>query len=187
MLKKTMKIVSRRRQAGDILVTLMIALIVLAVMAGAAYVWYSDTSKQQATKDAAAKINYIAGKLQSQFGVNNDYPNITTAVAVQSRAIPPDMRVSGANTAVNMFGGTVSVAPSNCSATNDCAAMTWTNVPADNCTDLVLMTAKMARRITVAGTAVKVLDGAMPSATLTGKCDAAAPVTIVWDYGRSAT
>lgn len=177
----------RKNQNGDFLVSLTIALIIVGLIVMSAMNWYRENSAKADVSEAIKLVNSIGGNLRSQFGANNEYANLTTAIAVQSRAIPKSLRVTGGNTANNPYGGAITAVPVNCSGTSDCVSQSWANVPAAQCAELVLGTMSGARRITVAGTVVKPLDGSISSSGLGTACDAAAPVTIVWDHGRTGS
>lgn len=176
-----------RRQRGDFMVSLTIALIIVSVISIGAYIAFRDNTRKNETREAITRVNNTSGLLRSNFGVNNMYGTVTTAVAVQSRTIPEDQRIPGTTTAQNAFGGAVTVTPVTLSSTNDGVSLQWDNVPPNNCGELVLGTQATSRRISVGGTTVKPLDGAINVATLNTACDAAAPVAIIWDIGRTGT
>ncbi|WP_426172473.1 type 4 pilus major pilin [Pseudoduganella sp. R-34] len=176
-----------RKQRGDFLVSLTVALIIVALMVMSAMGWFKTNSSKVDVGEAKNLVNAIGGGLRSNFGANNEYPSLTTAAAVQSGVIPASLRIAGTNTANNPYGGAITATPVNCTGTSDCASQSWANVPTSACMELVLGTMSGARRITVGGSVVKPLDAKINTATLGTACDAAAPVTIVWDHGRTGS
>lgn len=174
-----------KKQKGEGLVSLAVALIVIAIIVGGLYSVFRDMNQKEATSTAVQQINQIGGSLRKNFGVHNQYGGITTAVAVQSRTVPDSLRITGTNTAQNSFGGLITFAPASLTNADDAAAMTWGNIPPANCAEIVIGSQNTARRITVGTTVVKAIDAPLVVATLTTACDVAAPLPITWDIGRT--
>ena len=167
------------------MLSLSVALIIVSIISVVAFKAFRDNARKQETVESVAAVTVTAGNLRKNFGVNNMYAAVTTVVAVQSRSIPEDQRIPGTTTAQNMFGGLVTVTPVTLTQANDAVGLSWANVSPNNCSEIVLGTNSVARRITVGSTAVKPIDGALNVATLNTACDVAAPVAIVWDIGRT--
>lgn len=180
-------VVRQKKQRGISMVELTLALIILSVLAGAAYYAFQENSRKNEVKEAIALATTIAGELRSKFGTNNMYGNVTTAVSVQSRAIPEQFRITGTNTAQNSWGGAITTTPVTLTATNDAISLSFANVPQDECMDIVIGTQQTGRRISVAGTVVKPTDTTLNLATLATQCESAANVAVVWDVGRSGS
>lgn len=177
-----------KSQRGVTVVELTIVLIVGALLAAAAVFGFQTNQRRNEIKDNTTAIIEISAELQRKFGINNQYGAVTTAIAVQSRSIPQYMRVTGTDTANNSYGGAITAAPVTLTTTNDAIALTWSNVPQSQCVDLVLGAQNMARRIRVAGTAVKATDTAQTvAATLATQCETADRVDIIFDVGRTAS
>lgn len=176
---------TKKYQRGDFLVTLMIAIVIVAIMGAAAYSNMRDSNRDVQIDESIKAVNLTANALRSNFGVTGQYSTVTTAVAVQTRTIPADQRITGTNTAQNSFGGLITTLPVTLTSANDAVDLTWPNVPPWACSRIVIGTQNAARKITVGGTAVKATDAALVAATLTAQCDVAAPVTIVWSVGRT--
>ena len=183
MIKKTF--ILPKKQTGDALVNLMIALVIMAVIGAASYRSMRDSNRDVEIENAIKAVNLTANSLRSNFGVTGQYGTVTTAIAVQSRTIPESQRIAGTNTAQNSFGGAVTTTPVQLTSANDAVDLSWANIAPWACARIVLGTAGSARRITVGGTAVKPIDGAIATATLTQQCDVDDPVTIVWAVGRT--
>lgn len=181
--KKNFK--SQKSQRGDFLVTLMIAIVIVAIIGATAYANMRDSNRDVQIDESIKKVVLTANALRANFGVTGQYGTVTTAIAVQTGSIPTDQRIAGTNTAQNAFGGAVTATPVQLTSTNDALELSWANVPAWACSRIVIGTQSAARRITVGGTAVKPTDAALLPATLTQQCDVNAPVTIVWAIGRT--
>lgn len=177
--------ISRAAQRGITILEATVVLIIAAILAAVVYKQFIRNSAKNDTTENIAVLADIASNLQSQYGRQNQYAAITTAVAVQSQVIPKDLRDGAANTATNAFGGAITVAPASLTGPNDSATLTWPNVTNDSCNGIVAGTQSLARRITVAGTVVKPTDGALDPAALATRCDSAPRVTIVYDIGRT--
>ncbi len=182
--------VKQLKQRGDFLLTLVIAVIVVAVITAGAYAVYANLITKNEAKTTSDQVSTIAASLRANFGVNNQYGQVNTAISVQSATIPGDLRIVGTNTAANLYGGTITTVPtllSGPAGSFDAVTLTFTNVPQNQCSNIVLASQGAGRRITVAATVVKPIDGTVNIATLTGACDVAAPVSIAWDVGRSGS
>ncbi|MFX7941952.1 type 4 pilus major pilin, partial [Acinetobacter baumannii] len=109
---------NRTAQRGITMVEAMIVLIIAAILAAVAYKLFARTSAKNDTTENISVLADIASNLQSQYGRQNQYASITTAIAVQSQVIPKDLRDGGANTATNAFGGAITVAPASLTGPN---------------------------------------------------------------------
>lgn len=176
----------KRHERGDFVVSLIVGLIISALIAAAAYTTFRDSSRDEDIKQVVKQVNTIAGNFRNNFGIDNRYGDITTAIAVQTRTIPEELRINGTNTAQNMFGGDITATPSTLTSTNDAVDLSLPNIPAWACSRTVQGTQSVARRITVGGQAVKPLDDRINTATLATACDGTGPFTIVWSIGRTA-
>lgn len=173
-------------QRGFALLELTIAIILVSLLAGAAVFAYQSNQRRTETRENTTAVIETAAELQKKFGINNQYGAVTTAIAVQSRAIPPNIRVVGTNTAQNSYGGAVTAAPVTLTTANDSIALTWSNVPQSQCIDLVQSAHQTARRVRVATVVVKATDAAAPTvATLATQCETADRVDVVFDIGRT--
>lgn len=179
--------VSKRRQRGFTLTEMGLALAIVAILFAGVYLVMQRNQRKIDIKDNGTLVTETAANLQANFGRLNQYGTITTAIAVQSRTIPPELRDPGANTATNSYGGSITVVPSTLTATNDSASLSWGNVPSDHCMELAKFVRNVGRRITVAGSIVKPTDGSLNDATLATACESANRVQMVLDIGRTST
>lgn len=175
------------RQKGEGMLSVSIGLIVMAIIAAGLYATFGQDQTKEASATAAKNIVIIAGNIRKNFGANNKYPEVTTAVLVQSKTIPENYRITGTNTAQNDFGGLITGAPVTLTQANDAIALSWANTPPGNCADTVIAAEKQARRVTVGTTVVKPIDGQLDMSDLATACDVAAPVAVIFDIGRNAS
>jgi len=178
---------NRRRQAGDFMLSLVVALILVAIILGKVFMSYRDSARNEQNSAFTSSITTIAGALQKNFGHNNLYGSLTTAIAVKSGAFPRNLRDGTADTASNLWGGTLTVVPGTITANNDVANLAATKVPSIQCFDIVSATQSVARRITVGSSTVKAADATLDVNALATACEAASDATVTWSIGRSGT
>jgi len=180
---KMNKTAQRSMQRGISMVELSVVLVVVALISVAVFFGLQANTRRIEVSDNTSQITELAAELKKKFGRSNQYGALTTAIAVQSRAVPEQLRLT-ATTAGNSYGGAVVIAPAACTAAADCAQIDWPNVPQNQCMDLVLGTQNVARQVQVAGTDVKALDGAIVVATLATQCESADNVPVSYRIGR---
>lgn len=178
---------SKRKQAGDFMVSLSIALIVVAIISAGVFIAFRENTRKNEVKETINAVTATAANLRKNFGINNTYGSVTTAIAVQSRTIPEEQRNPGTTTASNAYGGAIAVAPASLTGTNDAVAISYANVPSSQCVDIVLGTQGIARNMDAGGAQVKPTDGAINLATLATQCEAATNVSVNWYVGRTGT
>lgn len=176
-----------RKQAGDFMVSLSIALIVVAIISAGVFIAFRENTRKNEVKETINAVTATAANLRKNFGINNTYGSVTTAIAVQSRTIPEEQRNPGTTTASNAYGGAITVVPATLTSANDAVEIKYTRVPSSQCVDIVLGTQGTARTMNVNGISVKHWDGAINLATLATQCEAAANATIDWYPGRTGT
>jgi hypothetical protein len=174
-----------RKQRGVFSVELGLALLIGSLIIAAAAVFFSQNMRKTSLNTNVQYIQMIAGNAKTTYGQRGAYGDVTTAVAVRSRVIPAELRDGTAATATNPYGGVITVAPANGTGVNDLLVITWPNVPANQCNDLVTAISRDMRRITVNGVEVKPLDAALNNATTATNCEAADSVPVVFSIGRS--
>jgi len=174
----------RRRQRGLTMVELSVVLVIAALLIAAVFTGLRGNQRRVELQNNATLITQIASALRAQFGRTGRYANTTLALAVQSRAIPEELRIGTGTTAQNGYGGTLGLAPATCAVANDCLDLTWPRVPQAQCMDLVIGTQSVARRIQVNAVDVKALDGQLNLANLATNCEAAGAPTVIYSIGR---
>lgn len=178
--------VARRLKRGVTMLELSIVLVIAGVIAGAVFLAFQSNARRVSVSDNVSQITTTAAELKKKFGLTNNYGNLTTALAVQSRAIPDELRIPGTNTAQNSYGGAITAVPATLTSANDAAQLGWNNVKQTECIDVVIGVQDVARRIEVpAGTAVKPTDGQLNLATLATQCELAANTGIELFIGRN--
>lgn len=177
---------NRTQQNGFALLELTIAIILVSLLAAAAIFGYQANQRRSETRENLTALIETAAELQKKFGITNQFATVTTAIAVQSRSIPANLRIVGTNTAQNTYGGLITAAPVTLTTANDSLALSWANVPQSQCIDLVMGAHQIARRVRVATVVVKATDTALPvPATLATQCETADRVDVVFDIGRT--
>src|SRR5438105_4241383 len=136
---------ARTAQRGFTMLELSIVLVIAGVLAATAFIGFQTNARRNSVRDNTGLVTETAAELKKKFGMTNTYGAINTALAVQSRAIPEQLRIPTTNTAQNSYGGLITVAPGTLTVANDVAVMTWAAVKQGECMDLVIGTADTAR------------------------------------------
>lgn len=175
----------RRAQAGLTLLELGLVLLVAAILIAGAVKLYSDNLRTTSINSNVSAIHATVGKIKQKFGSLGQYGEITTASAA-TNGIFGDLRVAGTDTANTPFSTPITAAPATLSAANDAVLLTWTGVPTDQCSDIVVGVHDTLRRISVGATEVKALDArTVDIAALGAACEADDIVTLQLWIGRS--
>jgi prepilin-type N-terminal cleavage/methylation domain-containing protein len=172
------------RQRGLTMVELSVVLVIAALLIAAVFTALRANQRRVEVQNNQNLITQIAADLQGKFGRTGQYANTTLALAIQSRAIPEELRIGTGTTAQNGYGGLLALAAATCTVANDCINLTWPQVPQAQCMDLVIGTQNVARRIQVNAVDVKALDGTLNLGTLATNCEAAGVVPIIYSVGR---
>lgn len=178
----------RKNRLGFISAELGLVLLVVALLTIGAVTMYSNNLRQASINQNISDIQNIASTAKSAYGVSNLYGSVTTAVAVRSHIVPSNLRDGEAATATNSYGSSITITPANGTGSNDLLTLTWGNVPANQCLEIVNGVSPSMRRITVGGTVVKALDSSLVVATTTTACETNTSdgvVSITFDIGRS--
>lgn len=162
-----------KKQLGAFSLELALVLLVITALIAGAVLYYRDNLRKISINENVQHLNFIAGNMISKYGKQNLYAQVTTALAVQGRVIPEQLRDGAANTASNPFGAAIVVVPVSLTGVNDAIRLDWLNVSASQCSDIVAGAAGSFRQIAIAGTNVKPLDGQLNQATLEAQCESA--------------
>lgn len=173
-------------QRGISMLELSLVLIVVAIVLAGVYFGFSQNQRRVEVSENISVVSEIISTMQARFGKTNQYANVTTAVAVQTRAFPENLRIGVTNTAQNSYGGLITVAPATCVSANDCVTLTWAGVPRPQCSEVIIGTQQYVRRVQIGVNDIKPLDGALNLALLATTCDGAGPHTIAYTFGRGA-
>lgn len=183
---QTQSLSARRAKRGVTMLELSIVLVIAGILAGAVFLAFQSNARRVSVADNVSQITETSAELKKKFGLTNNYGNLTTALAVQSRAVPDQLRIPGTNTAQNSYGGLITAVPATLTQANDAAQLDWNNVKQNECIDLVIGVSDVARRIEVpAGTAVKPTDGVLNLANLATQCELAANTGVTLFVGRN--
>lgn len=200
---KKQQLQNRKKQAGITLVEVSIGLIIAAVLAAAAYLAFENNNRRNEVKSNVNTLTELGAELKTKFGRTNRYGDVTTAVAIQSATIPPELRDPGAVTAANIYGGAITVLPTQVQTADDAIQVVWDNVPSEQCSDIVVGVEPAVREVFVnaPGTGGVARGGAVSAikdesgpvveldvAALTTACEAqaaAGQVEITFVYGRN--
>jgi hypothetical protein len=178
--------VGRMAQRGLSMLEISLVLIVIAIILVAVYIGFQQNQRRAEINENVANITQVISTAQARFGKTGGYAGLSTAIAVQTRLIPDNLRIAGGNTAQNSYGGLLAVAPVTCVTANDCLTLTWTRTPSSQCAEIVMAVVNSVRRVNVGAVDIKPLDGALVVATLAAQCDLTANVDLVFTIGRGA-
>lgn len=174
---------TRHAQRGNVM-SVLLGLVIAAAVAAVMYNQYNDSTRKARIEAAQSEIaNMIAGA-QKLYGNANQYGAVTTAIAVQSGVVPARLRISGTNTAQNVYNGSINFAPATITSPNDSMVVTYGGVRQEDCQDLVLGSDTMTRRMAVGATVVKAADVTVDVAALARACDSNSTSDINFTFGR---
>ena len=173
----------RCRQHGNALVFTMLGLVIGGIVLALGISYYQNAQTNAQVQGTISEISAIIGGAQQNYG-QYGYAGLTTAVAVGSRVIPDTRADTGGATATNSYSGAITLVD-NSATTPSTAKLTYANVPASQCTQLVNGAQSLARRVTIGTTDVKPLDGAIDVARVNAQCTSAGNVAIDFVFGRT--
>lgn len=172
----------RSQQRGFLSMELTVVLILVGVAAAGIAYSMNENSKRQKVEASQQLLQNVAFELKKQYGMR--YATVTTERAVRSNVVPDQFKLSP-STAQNPYDGLLAFTPATLTTANDAVDITWPNQPSNRCSDLVTATENLFRRVSVAGTVVKPIDGDLNVATLSDQCVSAGTVAITFSVGRS--
>lgn len=166
-----------KNQKGMTLGELSLVLLIAAGLGGWMYNKFAENQEEKIAIQEADDINRYVGRLQNAHTGDADFTTATTATARTTGIFPREM-IQG-TTVFNKYNGTVEVAPNQITNTNDSALFTLTNYSETGCRTVVPQIAKLARTVSVGGTAVKALNGNLDKAGLGNACGDTNTITFV--------
>ena len=173
----------QRGQRGNALVFSMLGLVIGGIVLALGISYYQNAQTNAQVQGTISEISAIIGGAKQNYG-QYGYAGLTTAVAVGSRVIPDTRADAGGATATNSYSGAITLVD-NSATTPSTAKLTYANVPASQCTQLVNGAQSLARRVTIGTTDVKPLDGAIDVARVNTQCTSSANVAIDFVFGRT--
>jgi hypothetical protein len=172
-----------RRQRGNALVFSMLGLVIGGIVLALGIGYYQSSQSNAQVQGTISEISAIIGGAQQNYG-QYGYSGLTTAIAVGSRVIPETRADASGNTATNSYSGAITLVD-NSADTPSTAKLTYANVPATQCTQLVNGAQSLARRVTIGATDVKPLDSMIDIGRLNTQCTSAASVAVDFVFGRT--
>ena len=170
-----------RTQRGNAVLFTLLAMVIGGVVVAVGVAQYQDADRSATVQATVAEVNSIIGNAKQNYG-QYSYKGLSTEVAVGSRVIPENLKVSDTK-ANNKFGGAIDLVVST--GTAGTALLTYAGVPRELCNSIVNGTQGMAQVIKVGTTSVKSVGSPVDAATLNTRCTANATVDVSWEFGRS--
>jgi hypothetical protein len=161
----------------------MLGLVIGGIVLALGISYYQTSQSNAQVQSTVSEVTAIIGSAQQNYG-QYGYNGLTTAVAVGSRVIPETRSDASGKSATNSYSGAITLVD-NSTATPDTAKLTYANVPASQCSQIINGAQSLARQIAVASTDVKALDGIIDIAKVTSQCTSAPSVTIDFVFGRT--
>jgi PilS N terminal len=171
------------RQRGNALVFSMLSLVIGGIVLALGIGYYQNAQANAQVQGTISEVSAIIGSAQQNYG-QYGYNGLTTAVAVGSRVIPDSRADSNGTTATDSYSGAITLVD-NSSKTPDTALLSYANVPASQCTQIVNGAQSLARQVGVAGVDVKALDASIDIVKLNTQCTSGANVKIDFIFGRT--
>ncbi len=171
------------RQRGNALVFSMLGLVIGGITLALGIGYYQSSQANAQVQGTISEVSAIIGGAQQNYG-QYGYNGLTTAVAVGSRVIPDTRADAGGTTATNSYSGTITLVD-NSATTPNTAKLSYANVPASQCTQIVNGAQSLARQVVVGATEVKPLDGRIDIVKINTQCTASPNVTIDFVFGRT--
>lgn len=174
--KKTSAGLSRKKQAGNMMLSSVIALIISAIVTAAAYLGFKYVDDAKVDNEIGEIASLRASTIQLAQGRGTDFTDIDLAT-IAGLNFFPNQRVSGTGTStvvLNQWKGTITVAPATVVSTNDSIIFTYTGVPTYACKSLSTPVSNIATEITIGGTKVQSNGVALNLASAIARCNAGA-------------
>lgn len=166
---------ARRKQSGITLIEVSIGLIIAAIVAAAAFIAFQNNARRTEVQDNIKLITEIISETKQKVGSTSGYTGLTNAIAEQ-------LSILTSATVNNSYGGAIVLDDVDANT----ATLSWPDVEADQCSDLVLAVANGVNSFAAdGGTAVPVTGGQLTlteTTTICGTDDT--PVDLVMTFGR---
>ena len=150
------------------------------VALGVGYLRCSRVNAQ--VQAAVSEISMIIGGARQNYG-KYGYSGLTTAVAIGSRVIPEARADGGGMTATNGYAGAITLIDNSAKMAGT-AILSYADVPAAQCAQIVAAVRPLTREIGVQGIVVTRPDGTIAATGLDAQCASAAGVKIDFVFGR---
>ncbi|MBI9252209.1 prepilin-type N-terminal cleavage/methylation domain-containing protein [Escherichia coli] len=141
-MKKTVLIKNIKSKKGFSLLELLLVLGIIAALVVAAFIVYPKVQASQRAQAESNNIATIQAGVKALYTSASSFTGLTNSVAVQAKIFPDNM-LSGSGssaTPINAFKGNVVVASADTgpsAATGSSFTITYSNVPAAECTKII--------------------------------------------------
>ncbi|TCL43328.1 prepilin-type N-terminal cleavage/methylation domain-containing protein [Raoultella planticola] len=141
-MKKTVLIKNIKSKKGFSLLELLLVLGIIAALVVAAFIVYPKVQASQRAQAESNNIATIQAGVKALYTSASSFTGLTNTVAVQAKIFPDNM-LSGSGssaTPINAFKGNVVVASADTgpsAATGSSFTITYSNVPAAECTKII--------------------------------------------------
>ena len=141
-IKKIVLLKNRKSKKGFSLLELLLVLGIIAALVVAAFIVYPKVQASQRAQAESNNIATIQAGVKALYTSASSFTGLTNSVAVQAKIFPDNM-LSGSGssaTPINAFKGNVVVASADTgpsAATGSSFTITYSNVPAAECTKII--------------------------------------------------
>ena len=141
-MKKIVLLKNRKSKKGFSLLELLLVLGIIAALVVAAFIVYPKVQASQRAQAESNNIATIQAGVKALYTSASSFTGLTNSVAVQAKIFPDNM-LSGSGssaTPINAFKGNVVVASADTgpsAATGSSFTITYSNVPAAECTKII--------------------------------------------------
>jgi prepilin-type N-terminal cleavage/methylation domain-containing protein len=174
-----------RRQLGLTLIETMIVLAIAAVAIALVLKPVRGALSSMRSSDEVGELPTIITNIQKIYASRSTFAGLTQATVVNRNAFPISRVQTGTTNLVNRWSGTITVAPVSIGGgANNGVSLTYTNMPASDCSDIVGQVDDNVRIVTVNGTITKA-DGQQSNQDAVGTaCIATDPATVVYQFSK---
>lgn len=168
-----------KSQSGMTLTESLLVLSVGALVAVLAYGGYRMATSDVKTQSQTKGIVQMVGKIKQTFGTAANYAGVTVANIINAKIVPADFKTTGTTSIDNAWGGTVTPAAGNetATATNASFRIVITNIPAEGCVDFLSGLSSSANSLWMGAVVGSVTAGTHDVKPLGGAFDAARAAT----------
>ncbi len=167
-----------KRQAGATLIEIIMVVALIAIITIGALVYYNSAQDGSRVSEAVAGVTALSAVVRNQFSTQGNYTGVTAGVVMQFGGVPESLIVRNGTTPVNLkhpwnnANGSVTINPATTTGADDSFEITFLQVPAKICNDLVSKTYRHFLRAEVNNAPVTSV------ATITAACGTAGNVSI---------
>jgi type II secretory pathway pseudopilin PulG len=176
-----MKLNLRKKSKGFTLVEILLVVGFIALASIGIYAVYNKVTTTSKANEENRNLQTLKTGIKQLYGNQGTFTGLTETVIRNSRLAPQQMNTGTAGGLINMFGGSVTIAPLTFGSFSG-FRITSNEIPGDVCVKLVAATSGTFEQITAAGTIVKPIGANNPPnpATITTACNAD-KVTMLFD------